>query len=102
MEGNSVRGLGSRPLLEGRGIEHEQERAVRLDIEHHRQEDALVFGGGRRGGNEDRLAGIDPLLVPARRAARLDVDLEDRVEEVARCVDAGPPYIAIRLAGRVS
>ena len=56
-------------------------------------------GFRRRGGNEDRLSGINPILVPARDVAGLSIDLDDRVEKVAGGPDARSPDIAIGLAG---
>ena len=98
-EGNVVRHLGPRNLVEGLRVEDEQRGRAACGVEDDRQEHAVVLAFGVRAGDEDRLARVAAALRPVRRGLRLDVDAHDAVDPARFRVDApneamAPPVAA--------
>ena len=99
VEGDGVRGSRPRDLGQARRIEHEQERQLLFDVEHHRQQHPVILGCGGRRGHEDRLARIKTRRVPGGDRAGFRIDLDDGIEEIASGLNARAPDIAVGFAG---
>src|SRR6185437_12952561 len=82
MEGDGMRRRRPRQLLEARGVEHEQEGAALVDVEHDRQQHSVILRGCRRRGHEYRLARIESRRIPAGAGTGGGVDLDDAIEEI--------------------
>src|ERR1044071_3097537 len=80
-------------------VKDEERRAVLLDVEDDGEQHTLIFRFGPRCWNEDRFAGIEAVLEPPRHGARVEIDLDDRVEKIALGLDACAPDITISFAG---
>src|SRR6185437_1461238 len=93
MEWDGMRRRRTRQLLEARGVEHEEEGAALVDVEHDRQQHSVVLGCGGGRGHEHRLARIESGRIPAGAGAGGGVDLDDAIEEIAFGCDARAPDI---------
>ncbi len=90
--------FGSADLIERPGVETDQPRAVRLGVQHDREQDPVVLAVGVGGGDEQRLPRVRPRLAPPPDGAGLHVHLRDVRRQARRAVGLGEVDVSVGLA----
>src|SRR6266542_1930026 len=101
-KGDMVRQIGPPELGELRCIEHEQERVTTRRVQDDAQDHALVLGGFARSAHEDGLPRVAAVLEPGPDRARLEVELEQLVDEVVGWVRPRSGGVHEAIAERVA